>query len=84
MNKKAGELLSYFTPGPGTPGSAPINMDWSAYGTVYLGTPNWWSTMAPPVASFLHEVMPTDKVIVPLLETISAKTCEKLDKIRRI
>lgn len=43
----------------------PIDMDWSAYETVYLGTPNWWSTMAPPVASFLHEVMPTEKSIAP-------------------
>ena len=43
----------------------PIDMDWSAYETVYLGTPNWWSTIAPPVASFLHEFMPTDKTIVP-------------------
>ena len=23
------------------------------YDTVFIGTPNWWSTMAPPVASFL-------------------------------
>lgn len=47
------------------PALRPIDMDWGAYETVYLGTPNWWSTMAPPVASFLNEVMPTDKVIVP-------------------
>lgn len=23
------------------------------YDTIYIGTPNWWSTMAPPVATFL-------------------------------
>ena len=43
----------------------PIDMDWSAYETVYLGAPNWWSTMAPPVASFLNQVMPTEKGIAP-------------------
>lgn len=43
----------------------PIDMDWSAYETIYLGTPNWWSTIAPPVASFLNEVMPTEKSIAP-------------------
>ena len=40
-------------------------MDWSAYDVVYLGTPNWWSSIAPPVSSFLHEFMPTDKTIIP-------------------
>ena len=47
------------------PALRPIDMDWSAYDTVYLGTPNWWSSIAPPVASFLHEVMPTEKTILP-------------------
>lgn len=47
------------------PALRPIDIDWSAYETIYLGTPNWWSTMAPPVASFLNEVMPTEKSIAP-------------------
>lgn len=29
--------------------------DLTAYHTVFLGTPNWWGTMAPPLASFLHK-----------------------------
>ncbi|MCM1233085.1 MAG: flavodoxin [Ruminococcus flavefaciens] len=47
------------------PALRPIDMDWNAYETVYLGTPNWWSTVAPPVMSFLWEVMPTEKTIMP-------------------
>lgn len=47
------------------PSLRPMDMDWSAYDVIYLGTPNWWSSAAPPVISFLHEVMPTDKTIVP-------------------
>ena len=47
------------------PALRPIDMDWNAYDVVYLGTPNWWSSIAPPVSSFLHEVMPTDKTIIP-------------------
>lgn len=47
------------------PALRPIDMDWSDYGTVYLGTPNWWSSIAPPVASFLNQVMPTEKAIAP-------------------
>ena len=47
------------------PPRLPSSVDWSAYDTVYLGTPNWWSTMAPPLYAFLREVMPTDKTIIP-------------------
>ena len=47
------------------PALRPIDMDWNAYDVVYLGTPNWWSSIAPPVSSFLHEVMLTDKTIIP-------------------
>ena len=43
----------------------PIDMDWSEYDVIYLGTPNWWSTAAPPVTAFLREMMPTDKTIIP-------------------
>lgn len=38
---------------------------WEQYETICLGTPNWFSTMAPPVASFLWETMPTEKTIFP-------------------
>lgn len=47
------------------PSLVPIEMDWGQYDVVYLGTPNWCGTMAPPMASFLWERMPTDKVIIP-------------------
>lgn len=42
-----------------------IPIQWKQYGMVYLGTPNWFSTVAPPVASFLWETMPTEKMILP-------------------
>lgn len=29
-------------------------MDLSAYDTVLVGTPNWWSSIAPPIATFLE------------------------------
>lgn len=44
---------------------APQNMDWDRYGTIFLGTPNWCGTMAPPLAAFLYQTMPVDKNIVP-------------------
>lgn len=35
------------------------------YDTVFIGSPNWWSTIAPPVATFLSEYDFSGKTIVP-------------------
>lgn len=35
------------------------------YDTVFIGSPNWWSTIAPPVATFLSEYDFSGKIIVP-------------------
>lgn len=32
-----------------------LNIDISEYDTIFIGTPNWWSTMAPPIKTFLNE-----------------------------
>ena len=36
-----------------------------AYDTVFVGSPNWWSTIAPPVATFLSGHDLSGKTIVP-------------------
>lgn len=33
--------------------------------TLFIGTPNWWSTIAPPVAAFLSMVDVSRKTILP-------------------
>jgi flavodoxin len=33
--------------------------------TIFVGSPNWWSTIAPPVATFLSEYDFSGKTIVP-------------------
>lgn len=35
------------------------------YDTVFVGTPNWWSTVAPPVAAFLENDDLSGKTVVP-------------------
>lgn len=35
------------------------------YDTVFIGTPNWWSTLAPPVSSFLSEHNLAGKTVIP-------------------
>lgn len=36
-----------------------------SYDTIFVGSPNWWSTIAPPVATFLSEYDVSGKTIVP-------------------
>ena len=43
----------------------PLTIGWEQYTVVYIGTPNWCSTLAPPVSAFLYQRMPTDKIMVP-------------------
>lgn len=35
------------------------------YQTIFIGTPNWFKTLAPPVLSFLRQHDFTDKTIIP-------------------
>lgn len=39
--------------------------DLASYDTVFVGTPNWWSTIAPPVATFLGSCDLSGKNVVP-------------------
>ena len=35
------------------------------YDMIFVGTPNWWSTIAPPIATFLENYNLTGKTVVP-------------------
>jgi flavodoxin len=39
--------------------------DMASYSTVFLGTPIWWHTMAPPLASFIDNSDLNKKTVVP-------------------
>lgn len=39
--------------------------DPNAYDTIFVGSPNWWSTVAPPVVTFLLQNELSGKTIVP-------------------
>ena len=39
--------------------------DISTYDTIFVGSPNWWSTIAPPVATFLAYHDLAGKTVVP-------------------
>jgi flavodoxin len=39
----------------------------SDYNLIIIGSPNWWSTIAPPVATFLTQADFSDKTIAPFI-----------------
>lgn len=41
--------------------------DFSKYDVIFVGTPNWWSTMAPPVRSFLAGYDFSGKTVIPFV-----------------
>lgn len=43
----------------------PVDVDFSQYDTVVLGTPVWWYTFAPAMSSFLHNTDLSGKDIYP-------------------
>ena len=43
--------------------AVPGNLD--NYDTIFVGSPNWWSTMAPPVFTFINRADLSGKTVVP-------------------
>lgn len=46
------------------PGLA-ADIDIAPYDRIFVGTPNWWSTVAPPVAAFLESHDFSGKTVIP-------------------
>jgi len=38
-----------------------------AYDVIFIGSPNWWSTVAPPVSTFLSSYNLSGKTIIPFM-----------------
>ena len=66
------------------------NTDISKYDIIFVGTPAWWHTMAPPVATFLEQNNFKGKTIVPFIthggggEYTIAQDMEKLAKDSKV
>ncbi|MDR1396649.1 MAG: hypothetical protein LBJ14_02820 [Desulfarculales bacterium] len=41
--------------------------DAADYDVIFIGSPNWWSTIAPPAATFLSSLDLTGKRIIPFI-----------------
>ena len=47
------------------PPIGPLELDMGGYDMIFVGSPNWWSTLAPPIATFLTQSDLSGKVIAP-------------------
>lgn len=54
------------------------------YNIVFVGSPNWWGTIAPPVASFLAGYDLTGKTIVPFITHEGSRMGRSLSDIRNL
>ena len=58
--------------------------DISEYGTIYLGSPIWFGTIAPPVASFLYGQSLAGKTIIPFYTYDGLGVGESNEEIARL
>lgn len=54
------------------------------YETIYLGSPNWWNTVAPAVMTFLESHNLEGKTIVPFITHEGSRLGSSLDDIRKL
>lgn len=54
------------------------------YDVVFVGTPNWWSTIAPPVATFLGENNMAGKTVVPFVTHGGGRQAKCFDEIAKL
>ena len=45
----------------------PLDVNVADYDVIAIGTPTWWYTMAPAVATFMHEQDFSGKVVIPFM-----------------
>lgn len=58
--------------------------DLDQYDVVFVGTPNWWSTIAPPVATFLSENNMAGKTVVPFVTHGGGRQANCFDAVAKL
>jgi len=54
------------------------------YDTIFVGSPNWWSTIAPPVATILTSYDFKGKTIIPFMTHGGGKFGRSIDDIKEL
>lgn len=55
-----------------------------AYDIIFVGSPNWWNTIAPPVATFLSQYDFSGKTIVPFITHEGSRMGRSVTDIKRL
>ena len=55
-----------------------------AYDIIIVGSPNWWSTFAPPVVTFLSGYNFTGKAILPFITHEGSRMGKSVEDIKRL
>lgn len=55
-----------------------------SYDVIFVGSPNWWSTIAPPVATFLSQNDFSGKTIVPFITHEGSRMGRSVTDIKKL
>lgn len=58
--------------------------DFDQYDIIYLGSPNWWNTIAPAVMTFLESYNFEGKTIVPFITHEGSRLGASVDDIKKL
>ncbi len=58
--------------------------DMGKYDVIFIGSPNWWSTIAPPVASFLASYDLSGKTVIPFVTHGGGGMARCADEVRKL
>ena len=58
--------------------------DISDYDVIFAGSPNWWSTIAPPLSTFLSSADFTGKTIIPFITHGSGGLSRTVTDIKKL
>lgn len=62
--------------------SKPADID--KYEVIFIGSPNWWGTFAPPVATFLSSYNFEGKTIIPFITHEGSRMGRSVSDLKRI
>jgi len=58
--------------------------DLQSYDVIFVGSPNWWSTIAPPVMSFLSAHSLAGKTLVPFITHEGSRLGKSVQDVKRL
>lgn len=58
--------------------------NFASYDIIFVGSPNWWSTIAPPVATFLSNNNFSGKTIVPFITHEGSRFGRSVDDMKAL